>query len=222
MNFKTISNVTFISIVFPDFEITTTCVPGIESNLIQYLNQSYETTIETEAAGSYSNDSCTQSGNTYTHTVNLKYPGAFRFFTITFTNTGSITAKINTNSIQVYNEKYCIDGYTGNNANNTANGSIEENTECSNSSSGMPLHVEQAIYYTMKDKNGNFFNEQTDISEYVEEVDTNHIYFYLPPGASLIIIDKSLFNSNYGNALGATTFLASSSSTVTYTFDQKD
>ena len=73
------------------FELTTTCQKGISNDVISYIGG--DTTSETFQGG-YSNDSCNVTNQRVDINVDLKMPGAARFFTINVENTGTIDAAI--------------------------------------------------------------------------------------------------------------------------------
>lgn len=73
-----------------DYEITTTCTPGISNELVQ---MGFATRTD-ELQHGFKNDSCEVQGNTITANAELTYPTARRFFTIKMTNSGSIPAII--------------------------------------------------------------------------------------------------------------------------------
>ena len=71
------------------FDVSVSCTKGFVSEL--------KTAAENDgwgfdAEGGYKNDTCAVNGNKVDFNVDLEYPGADRYFTITVTNTGTIDA----------------------------------------------------------------------------------------------------------------------------------
>lgn len=71
------------------FDISATCTKGLASEL-----KTDEVYISDEKEHGYSNESCTVNGNNVTINVNLDYPTARRYYTIKFTNNGTLPAAI--------------------------------------------------------------------------------------------------------------------------------
>lgn len=103
-----------------DFEITTTCTPGIMTGLNKtYIDLSNDYTgcssyggctdkVYIEEKG-YTEDTCKVVGNQINMSTKLKYPTAGRIFTVKFTNTGTVKAKIDTENTDL-SQTDTIDG----------------------------------------------------------------------------------------------------------------
>lgn len=73
------------------FEIDATCVAGISDELI---DNDVEDLYTLNSQHGYSNEICTVSNGVVNIDVDLEYPGATRYYTVKFTNNGTIPAQI--------------------------------------------------------------------------------------------------------------------------------
>ena len=99
-----------------DFDITAMCEPGISSKVgtVNSLGLSSE--------GGYENDTCSTDGDNISVNVGFLYPGAKRYFTYKFTNTGTIDAVLNLSNRKFTNQTCVADNIQG------------ENLECTSAS----------------------------------------------------------------------------------------
>ena len=79
--------VTGTATVDAKWSFNTTCHPGLDNMAMEALGVS-----DMIKEGGYKDDTCSVNGNKVTASVNLEYPTAIRWFTITVTNTGTIPA----------------------------------------------------------------------------------------------------------------------------------
>ena len=79
--------VTGTATVDAKWSFKTTCNPGLDITAMEALG-----VADMITEGGYKNDTCSVNGNKVTASVNLEYPTAIRWFTITVTNTGTIPA----------------------------------------------------------------------------------------------------------------------------------
>ena len=90
-----------------NFSVTMTCTPGLSNqgftgaDLLGYAPKE---------DNNYKNDSCTVTGDKVTYQAELKMPTAVRNFTVKMTNTGSIDAILDINSINE-TKSSCIGNY---------------------------------------------------------------------------------------------------------------
>jgi len=155
-------NITGTATAQGNFEITTTCDPGI---VPADLRSHFSSDIVTEKG--YTNDLCepvssatSQGNSTVSFQVNLLYPGATRYFTIKMTNTGSITAALNENTGFSITHERCNDA--------NKNGTFET-SECASDNSNSWFSdtgfafKRGTTYYSVEDENTGFFDEDGNL-----------------------------------------------------------
>lgn len=88
-------NVTGKATAKASLDVTATCTKGFNSELTgsNVQGEGLDSFGFNEEYG-YSNESCSVSGNTVNINVSLDYPGATRYYTVKFTNNGTIPAQI--------------------------------------------------------------------------------------------------------------------------------
>lgn len=77
-----------------NFDVEVSCQTGFVSEL-KVAAENSESGWGFYPEGGYEDDKCIVNGNNVDFSVNLKYPSAARYFTVTLTNKGSIDAVIN-------------------------------------------------------------------------------------------------------------------------------
>lgn len=158
------------------FDISATCTKGINSELGDVSRY-----FDSDEHG-YSNESCTVNGNTVTINANLDYPTARRFYTIKFTNNGTIPALLNldNNSDVVNNSVVSVKNSTGTLITNKLN---------------------QHVYYKYFDEmtGANFigysYSDQLfvgDVEESVKDSETGNLLLY--PGGNLYVVISAIWD----------------------------
>ena len=188
-----------------NFDITATCQTGISSKL---------GTVESlglQAEGGYENDTCSVVDDTVSLETDFLYPGARRYFTVKFTNNGSIDAILKDQNFTETEELCVADNMNG------------ENKECksqSNANSFVNIKGYSAnlIYnaIAIEDPNGNILTE----SEMTEFVDETNLSAILKPGYSFYYCSTLIFAHSIETTCEGNEFFAEYNATLTYLFEQ--
>lgn len=163
-----------------DFDISATCIKGVDSGLIA----ANDLDINEFKEGGYKNDYCNVNGNNVSFGADLEFPSATRFFTIILTNNGTIPAKLNLET-----------------------GIDEDITVCLKGDQCMPmkdgLTEEQyefiAPYYFggefmgIKNSKGEYLVDEDELSDYFD-VDTGDII--LKSNESVVFLSSSFWDAN--------------------------
>ena len=188
------------------FDITATCETGISNKL---------GTVESlglYAEGGYENDTCSVTDDTVSFNTGFLYPGARRYFTVKFTNTGTIDATRNLTSGEK-TEQICVaDNLKG------------ENKECDNDNDlkGYFANIFSEIAnsgkgYAMEDSEGNILT-QAEINEFY---DSETYIVTLKPGYSLYLVYNSIVNhTEAGGAIPSNEMFVEFTATMTNPFTQ--
>ena len=228
-----------------DFSITAKCMPGVPNSQTATadfpdLVSKYAAVNDTlEEEKGTSNESCTVSGNNISYSATLKYPGAFKYFTVKFTNTGMVAASLDpTTGISFESGTICIDGTKKTNNNNVANGTIETASECYNiiPGGGDTVLPADMIYSTtmvdptaashgvfQKDSNNNnalVHQDEAGASAFFDETDPDSPVIVLRPGESLFLLYSIAFDGLFPYDKDIHSFLFSQSSNTKYLFNQ--
>lgn len=176
-----------------NFEITPTCTLGILSATGLTYNDLY-----LGKEGGYENDSCSVVDNRVNFSTDFLYPGAVRYFTVKFTNTGSINATLPLNA----------DGDLG-----PFETAIFYNTitsVCELTEQGEKTNCKQRLEYTggssdfirdetlgVVDKDGNYYSSDSDaIANFVDPQTGSSV---LKPGESLYVVLGMYWIKDYKN-----------------------
>ena len=152
------------------FDITATCEPGIASKLGTVESLGFA------AEGGYENDTCLVDDDTVSMKADFLYPGAKRYYTIKFTNTGSIDAILNAAEITDRDEICVADNKEGNNKECKS----QENTKASLTLNNYKADALSGVA-TIEDPDGNLLS----LSEMTEFIVGDVVT--LKPGYSLYI-----------------------------------
>ena len=226
-------NITGSATAQGSFEITADCSLGVTNDFKNLITSNYRYTFDTEDPNSYTNDTCTPSGNTVSASINFKYPGAVRYYTVKFTNTGTIDAVFENS--QMLLDRYCVDGSKKVNANNTPNGNIETENECYNLMDDNDTIVDADINYVERmldvgGASGGPIFEDPDHNYYAIGVDNGTIgvyvnqdasEIYLPAGHSMYLVQKMDLSSSFGTANMSGSFLVTHDQRISFNFKQK-
>ena len=154
-----------------NFDITTTCDPGLTSKL------GTAESLGLPKEGGYKNDSCSVVDDTVSFQAEFEYLTAVRYFTVKLTNNGSIDSSVNIDEISnavknaTATQACLIDKSTGEETCDQA-----DNLFLTNIFALMPAATE--------DKEGNFYIGD-EVSKFV---DSNGENIILKPGQSLYVI----------------------------------
>ena len=176
-----------------NFEITPTCTLGILSATGLTYNDLY-----LGKEGGYENDSCSVVDNRVNFSTNFLYPGAVRYFTLKFTNTGSINATIppDTNVDAVPFEFVIFHNTTTSVCELTEQGvktNCKERLEYTGGSSDFIRDEELGVV----DKNGNYYSSNSAAIENFLDPQTGSPV--LKPGESLYVVLGMYWIKDYKN-----------------------
>ena len=165
-----------------DFNLTTTCIAGVESK----LDSMFELSL---GENGYANDSCIVSDNKVVMSVELQAPGAVRFFTIDIKNTSSIDAAVEVNSDGhvVYNNAVSNLKVT-----NTATNEVSERSyvgmEQTYDSFGRDFPYFVLGTNIIKLENGTYIIDDADYLEKIYKDNDGKNYFKLSPNESITVL----------------------------------
>ena len=191
-------NVTGTATANASFDMVATCTKGLSSETGLAMSDVDGNYDWTEIG--YQNDTCSVSGKQVSFSVDLKYPGAKRFFTVKVENKGTMAAVQSLESIgwgefdaAVVNVCEISDGVKTN-----CNDSLKWNNGSAPAFHGAILGI--------KDGNGFVFIESDDISRFVDDSEENII---LQPGDSIYYLMGFDWSDRY----------EATSNSVSYSFD---
>ena len=166
-----------------NFEITGSCEPGVPAEFVNTIKTKYDSDYK---EGGYKNDSCSFNGNEATISVELEYPTAERWFTIKFTNTGSIPALLKESSLK--ESELCLaEGCTN----------FLESTEEQQRIVGLfPNNNNYMLAFQIGD--GNIITADSITNEQLQEFLSENQEQMLKPGNSVYIGVQSRFKSILG------------------------
>lgn len=189
------------------FDITPSCETGIASIL------GTAESIGLPAEGGYDKSECLVNDDEVTMSANFTMPGGVRYFTLKYTNTGSIDGIMNL-ADNTYTRQICVaDNLAGDNEEcfnkNVLKGYVAYNTSIFNSIGLAGIIVE--------DDKGNVLSSE-EASKFVDSANGT---FWLKPGYSGYVIKKMSINHNNTNTYPSNEMNVSFTNTFTNTFNQK-
>ena len=161
-----------------DFDISATCIKGVDSGLIA----ANDLDINEFKEGGYKNDYCNVNGNNVSFGADLEFPSATRFFTIILTNNGTIPAKLNLETGIDEDITVCL---KGDQCMPMKDGLTEEQYEFFK-----PYYFGYGIA-GVKNSSGNYVNDEAEITKYYNE-DTGE--FKIDAGESLAFISSAFWH----------------------------
>ena len=200
-----------------DWSITTTCQTGvspeIRTALINYAGEDY---LAYYPENGYENDYCEVNGNNVNFGVELKYPTASRYFTVTVTNTGSIDAVVDTSIFgKLYNNQTVkvYDSKTDSLYNTYSSGNSNWYDEVVHQYAHFtdPRSYDDASLFVVgknKDNNYSFYlyeNEEPedmiDKGMFVKDLNTQKEYLRIKSGESLTFMSHAMWNFHATDSL---------------------
>ncbi len=161
-----------------DFNITTTCTPGIQKDFpMEGYNYFFSGSPSITKDNHYKNDSCTVNGNEVTFNAELTQPLAARNYTVKLTNSGSIPASFNPGmESEEGSIQWSIERCEGN---------FEDDTfsNCTNNLDYNSIMDFELLGF--EDANGNISVNLKSSDEISKYIDTENALIILQPGESM-------------------------------------
>ena len=192
-----------------NFDIVVSCQTGIDSRIgtIESLKWHKE-------AG-YKNDSCSASGNTVSMNAEFLYPGARRYFTIGFTNNGTIDAVFDIKKT-TETEQICVSDDANGTNKRCASGTTLEGFQGNYGAMFTSSMTEKGVIIV--DPSGNIITLQEAISNGM--FDNVNQKVKLDVGYTLYMVYDGIITYDFDNPNTSNKMFVDVSNTVVYTFEQ--
>ena len=191
------------------FDIVASCQTGIDSRI------GTATSLGWSKEEGYANDSCTVSGNKVSMTAEFLYPGAQRYFTVSFKNNGTIDAVFDIKKV-TETEQICVSDDENGTNKRCASGRMLEGYLGNFGAKFTTSVTEKGVIF--EDPSGNIITLQEAISSGL--FDSANQKATLNVGYTLYIVHFGIITYDYNNPNTSNKMFVDVSNISSYTFEQ--